>query len=97
MRAGCGTDLGLKEPLDNMSVAATICPGCAEHLLEYRNPVLVVNQKWVRLYEELSELLKGRPEIQMVLDRRDPPADGGGETGWTGPDRRRTQPPFALD
>lgn len=92
--AWCGTELGLKEPLQNTDVAATICQGCAEHLVAYRSPVLVVNQKWARLYEELVELLKDRPDIQVVLDRREPTGEEG---GWNGPNRRRTQPPFALE
>jgi hypothetical protein len=95
--AWCGTDLGPKEPLDNTSVAATICHGCAEKLVAYRNPVLVVSRRWARLYEEIVELLRQRPEIQVVLDRRDPSADGGSETDWNGANRRRTQPPFTLD
>ena len=92
--AWCGANLGQKEPLDNPNVAATICHGCAEHLAAYRNPVLVVSHKWASLYEEIVELLKDRPEIQVVLDRRDPT---GEETGWLGADRRGTLPPFALE
>ena len=95
--AWCGTELGLKEPLQNTDVAATICQGCAEHLVAYRNPVLVVSPKWARLYEELVELLKDRPDIQVVLDRRELTGGGEIETDRKGTDRRRSQPPFALE
>jgi hypothetical protein len=92
--AWCGADLGQKEPLENTNVAATICRGCAEHLAAYRNPVLVVSQRWARMYEEIVELLKDRPEIQVILDRREPTEEEG---GWNGADRRGTEPPFALE
>lgn len=94
--AWCGTDLGMKEPLDDPEVAKTICPGCAQRLAQYRKPVLVVSQSWARLYDELLELLKDREDIQVVLDRRDPTCARAKDTAWNGPDRRRNRDPITL-
>jgi hypothetical protein len=49
------------------------------------------------MYEEIVELLKDRLEIQVILDRREPTGGGEAETDWRGPDRRRSQPPFAVE
>lgn len=94
--AWCGKDLGVKEPLDDPEVAKTICAGCAQRLAQYRKPVLVVSQSWARLYDELLEILKDREDIQVVLDRRGSTHAGAKDTGWNGPDRRRSRDPLAL-
>jgi hypothetical protein len=41
------------------------------------------------MYDQLVELLKGQPEIQVILDRRQSSGTGERTTGWEGPDRRR--------
>jgi hypothetical protein len=46
--------------------------------------VLVVSQDWAHLYPELPEILRGRPDIQVVLDRRDPSAQETGHRGSEG-------------
>ncbi len=97
MCAWCGTVLGLKEPFDNSDVISTICSGCAERLVAYRRPVLVVSREWARLYEELVEIFKSRPEIQVILDRRDPANGGEGASRRTGPERRRVRQPLSLE
>ncbi len=97
MCAWCGTELGLKEPFDNSDVISTICSGCAEHLVKYRRPVLVVSREWVRLYEELVEIFKNRPEIQVILDRRDPTGGRDGASQRTGPERRKSRQAFSLE
>jgi len=94
--AWCGAGLGEEEPLGDPEVTRTICTACAERLAEYRKPVLVVSRSWTRLYDELLEILKDRQDIQVVLDRRDPTRAGGKDTGWDGPDRRRSGDPLAL-
>ena len=71
---------------------STICRDCANRLTNYRKPVLVVSREWAWMYDQLVEMLKGQPEIEVILDRR------GGETGgagWGGPERRRPES-FAL-
>jgi hypothetical protein len=40
------------------------------------------------MYDRLVELLRGQPEIQVILDRRQPPAPDAEATRWDGPDRR---------
>ena len=97
MCAWCGKALGTKEPSNDPGVTSTICGGCADRLLAYRKPVLVVSREWARLFDELVEMLKDRPEIEVVLDRRDPTEGERADTGWNGPDRRRGRQPFSLE
>jgi len=94
--AWCGTNLEGREPLSDPEVTKSICAGCAAQLAQYRNPVLVVSRSWARLYEELSELLKDREGIQVVLDRRDSTSASASDAGWSGPDRRRSADPLVL-
>jgi hypothetical protein len=76
--------------------STTICKACAGRLTTYRKPVLVVSREWARLYEEIAALLRSRPDIQVVIDRRQAPRDGN-ETGpWNGPNRRVTPEPLGL-
>ena len=97
MCAWCGKDLGTKEPSDDPGVTSTICGSCADRLLAYRKPVLVVSREWARMYDELVERLKDRPEIEVVLERRDPTGGEDAGTDWRGPDRRRSRQPFSLE
>jgi len=94
--AWCGTDLGVKEPLDSPELSRTICGSCAQRLAAYRKPVLVVSRNWAHLYDELLEILKDREDIQVILDRRDPTNRMGKSTNWTGPDRRRSGDSLVL-
>jgi hypothetical protein len=64
-------------------------------LAAYRSPVLVVSREWARLYEELAEMMRARPDIQVVLDRRQQKG-GDQESSWDGPERRRTDNPIKL-
>ena len=81
---------------EDTEVTSTICPRCAEAFAAYRNPVLVVSREWARMYEDLVEMLKGRPDIQIVIDRRDSADEGTKEKDWKGPERRRKRDPFSL-
>jgi hypothetical protein len=54
-----------------------------------------VSREWVRLYEELAELMKARPDIQVVLDRRQQKAEDQ-QSSWDGPERRRTDKSIRL-
>lgn len=76
-------------------VISTICRQCADRLAAYRSPVLVVSREWARLYEELAEMMKVRPDIQVVLDRRQEKAEDQ-QSSWDGPERRRTDTPIRL-
>lgn len=88
---------GRPRPSDDPGVTSTICSGCAATLSAYRKPVLVVSQKWARMYEELVELLKDRPDIQVVLDRRHPTKKGREGAAWDGPERRKDRHSLALE
>jgi hypothetical protein len=81
---------------EDTEVTSTICPRCAGALAAYRKPVLVVSREWARMYEDLVEMLKERPDIQIVIDRRKPENEGTEENGWKGPERRRKKDPFTL-
>jgi hypothetical protein len=84
------------EPSDAPGVASTICRSCADGLATYRKPVLVVSPEWARMYDQLVELLKAQPEIQVILDRRQPPSAEGEALAWDGPDRRRGGHPLVI-
>ena len=77
-------------------VISTICRRCADRLAAYRSPVLVVSREWARLYEELAALMKDRPDIQVVLDRRQQKSGTGQASDWDGIERRRTDGPIHL-
>jgi hypothetical protein len=77
-------------------VISSICRSCAGRLASYREPVLVVSREWVRLYEELAELMKDRPDIRVVLDRREAPREETEGKAWNGPDRRKPDQPLTL-
>jgi hypothetical protein len=81
---------------EDTDVTSTICPRCAGALAAYRKPVLVVSREWARMYEDLVEMLKERPDIQIVIDRRQSENEESKENGWTGPERRRKKDPFTL-
>jgi hypothetical protein len=87
---------GKAKPRKDPDVISTICRRCAKRLAAYRRPVLVVSQEWARLYEELAEIMKGRPDIRVVLDRRQEKTQDQ-EADWDGPERRRKDKPVELD
>jgi hypothetical protein len=86
-----------EEPSDTSGVTSTICRRCANDLAAYRKPVLVVSREWVRMYDQLIALLKGQPEIQVILDRRQTVGASENTKEWDGPDRRKSQQPLTLD
>jgi hypothetical protein len=88
---------GPGQTAESQDVTSTICSGCAEAFTAYRNPVLVVSREWARLFDDLVEMLKDRPEIQVILDRRRPAGEETEESGWQGPERRRKPNPFRLE
>jgi len=76
-------------------VDASICRACADQLASYQGPVLVVSREWARLYSDVVEILKARPDIRIVVDRRQSPGQAGGDL-YQGPERRRPTPPLSL-
>jgi hypothetical protein len=89
--AEAGPECSLEQPAaplatlpQDPAASGSICKSCAARITTYRAPVLVVSQEWARLYGDIGALLKSRPEIQVVLDRR----QATGKGNWTGPERR---------
>jgi hypothetical protein len=76
-------------------VDASICRACADRLASYQGPVLVVSREWARLYSEVVEILKARPDIRIVVDRRQPPGQAEDDL-YEGPERRRPNPPLSI-
>ncbi len=76
--------------------STTICKACAGQLTTYRKPVLVVSREWARLYEDIAALLKSRPDIQVIIDRRHTSRDGHRTDPWSGPNRRASDEPLGL-
>jgi len=80
------------ERVEDQETTSTICPDCAEWLMTYRKPVLVVSREWARMYDQLVEMLKGQPEIEVILDRREIGTESGNDgVNWSGPERRRPE------
>lgn len=68
--AWCQKFLGLKEPFSQADVSHGICTTCSarQHIDDF--PVLVVSRSRVDTLPVLESLLKGTPEIKVVVDRR---------------------------
>jgi hypothetical protein len=84
------------ESTPDSDVTGSICATCAGQLTACSKPVLVVSREWARLFEEIRDLFKSRPEIQVLLDRRRPTGVDDAGSKWNGPDRRRGIEPFGL-
>ena len=68
--AWCQKYMGSKEPLHEPAVSHGICDACVERRSFDREPVLVVSRDRAALIPKLQTLLRGAPEISIVLDRR---------------------------
>jgi len=86
---------GPSAPAYEGEVDASICRACADRLASYQGPVLVVSREWARLYDQVAEILKARPDIRIVIDRRQPTGEAGSGS-YQGPERRRPNPPLTL-
>jgi hypothetical protein len=93
--AGSASSSAGSTPAYEGEVDASICRACADRLASYQGPVLVVSREWARLYSEVAEILKARPDIRIVVDRRQPPGQAEGDT-YQGPERRRPNPPLTI-
>jgi hypothetical protein len=90
--AWCERFLGIKEPRHNDMVTHGICPACFKRQLWEETPVLVVSREREHMVPVLTEMLRGVPEIQIVVERRQPENSGPYE-GAT----RRQQQPIVVD
>jgi hypothetical protein len=68
--AWCQRFMGQKEPLDDPSVTHGICPTCSLRQQMTDVPTLVISRKRSEALPVLQALLRGTPEIRIVLDRR---------------------------
>jgi len=67
----CQKDLGVKEPLDDPTITSGICRECLGELVTPEmKGYLVVSRPFAHLYSDASELLRSRPEIRVIVDRR---------------------------
>ena len=68
--AWCQKYMGSMEPYSDPTVSHGICKDCVERDSLDGTPVLVVSPVRARLIPVLQTLLRGAPEIAIVVDRR---------------------------
>jgi hypothetical protein len=68
--AWCQKYMGSKEPIANPAVSHGVCRDCVEREPLGEDPVLVVSRERVDAIPMLQLLLRGAPEIAIVVDRR---------------------------
>jgi hypothetical protein len=66
----CERFLGFKEPLEQDTVSHSICLACEERQAWEEFPTIVVSRDRAHLVPALKELLRGEPEIPIMVDRR---------------------------
>jgi hypothetical protein len=79
--AWCQRYMGSQEPLHNPAVSHGICNDCVERDTLGDAPVLVVSRDRVEAIPVLQSLLRGAPEIAIVVDRRADERRGGDGRG----------------
>ncbi len=89
--AWCQKYMGSKEPIADPVVSHGICDTCVERESLGDAPVLVVSRERVEAVPLLESLLRGAPEIAIVVDRR----GGHGPVEPRAVERRRA-PSFFL-
>jgi hypothetical protein len=62
--------MGSKEPVHDPAVSHGICDDCLERAHSGDTPVLVVSRGRAEAVPKLQTLLRGAPEIAIVVDRR---------------------------
>jgi len=79
--AWCQKYMGSKEPLHDPAVSHGICSDCIERETRDEAPVLVVSRGRAEAIPMLQSLLRGAPEIAIVVDRRASERRGGNGRG----------------
>jgi hypothetical protein len=79
--AWCRKYMGSKEPLHDPAVSHGICGDCIERESLDEAPVLVVSRGRAEAILMLQSLLRGAPEIAIVVDRRASERRGGNRKG----------------
>jgi hypothetical protein len=94
--AWCEKYMGSREPLHDTNVSHGICEACLERQPLAEPPVIVVSRERAHTVPLLRTLLRGAPEVAIVVDRRDGDRrNGGGRADAAAFDRRagdRRQP-----
>jgi hypothetical protein len=103
--AWCQKYMGSKEPLADPTVSHGICDGCVERESLDDAPVLVVSRARGGALPMLESLLRGTPEVAIVVDRRGAERRRDGGNGHGRPvayvvdrrsNERRRRPSFYL-
>ena len=68
--AWCERLMGLNEPAESAIVTHGICGACAARHDWRASPTLVVSRHHAALVPVLSQLLRGHPHINVLVDRR---------------------------
>ena len=68
--AWCQRFMGMKEPVDEATVSHGICSVCAERQRMGEVPTVVISRNKAGTLPILEGLLRGTPEIRVVVDRR---------------------------
>lgn len=79
--AWCQKYMGSKEPLQDPGVSHGICSVCVERQSLTDTPVLVVSPNRAATIPLLNTLLRGAPDIAIVVDRRSTERRGGNGYG----------------
>ena len=80
--AWCQKYMGSKEPLEDPGVSHGICSVCVERQSLTDTPVLVVSPNRAGTIPLLNTLLRGAPDIAIVVDRRSRERRNGGGNGY---------------
>jgi hypothetical protein len=73
--------MGSKEPLHDPEVSHGICSACVERQSLTDSPVVVVSPARVAKIPLLQTLLRGAPDVTIVVDRRNGERRNGGSNG----------------
>ncbi len=84
--AWCQKYMGSKEPLHDPAVSHGICGACVARESLDEAPVLVVSPGRAEAIPMLQSLLRGAPEIAIVVDRRATDRRGGNGGNGRGKD-----------
>jgi hypothetical protein len=68
--AWCERLISLNEPRESAVVSHGICEACAARQQWRGSPTLVVSRRHAALVPVLSQLLRGHPHINVLVDRR---------------------------
>jgi hypothetical protein len=77
--AWCERFLGIKEPKENSTLTHGICRSCFARQTWEDTPVVVISPAREHLAATLADMLRGLPEIKVIVDRRR--QDSGAQAG----------------